>query len=545
VHEIQSFNPLYTDFFVLNETNFNRVGLNQHYYIETDTIKSSNDTDSADVSEKTYHVKCSPLLDPVHYLIGKYHKTENTHILPTLTNHSECCQKICNKNNASYIDGFFSYLSSRLKHNYNALNAIDFYGSYLAVQKVFKATVTDDLEYLYKSDYFIENIGKGVSICCGGMNNAFDDFTGLGSRTNKKRLVLDAELDATDIHADIIDISEPNEDNVDNDISVICEYEHVSEDSDEYSETSSQSEKYESSAGNNTDEENPAKETPAEYTGEDTEQDSDEYTEEDSEENIGEDEAYAYIENFPTNLIFLEKCDGTLDQLFVEHIIDETTGAACMMQIIMALIAFQKAFHFTHNDLHTNNIMYVNTDIEFLYYKYNNRFYKVPTYGKIFKIIDFGRAIYRFKNRIYCSDSFAPKGDAHSQYNTEPYFNEKHTRIDPNFSFDLCRLGTSIYDFVIEDEDMPRDEFQKTIYRWCLDDNGKNVLYRRNGEERYPGFKLYKMIARNVHAHTPQEQLKYPIFSQFMVPPLEAAKLNETEVRRYGLNIDLVTKEYQ
>ena len=42
VHEIQAFNPLYTDFFVLNDTNFNRVGLNQQYYIENDTIKSSN-----------------------------------------------------------------------------------------------------------------------------------------------------------------------------------------------------------------------------------------------------------------------------------------------------------------------------------------------------------------------------------------------------------------------------------------------------------------------------------------------------------------------
>ena len=243
-------------------------------------------------------------------------------------------------------------------------------------------------------------------------------------------------------------------------------------------------------------------------------------------------------------MIFLEKCDGTLDRLFMENDVNAELGAAYMMQIIMSLIAFQNAFHFTHNDLHTNNIMYINTDIEFLYYKYDNRFYKVPTYGKIFKLIDFGRAIYRFKNRIYCSDSFAPKGDAHSQYNTEPYFNEKKPRVEPNLSFDLCRLGTSIYDFVIENEDDTRDDFQETIYRWCLDDNGKNIMYRRDGEERYPGFKLYKMIARNVHSHTPQNQLKYPIFEQFMLPVSEAVKLDEQEVRRYGLNLDLIEKEY-
>lgn len=261
-------------------------------------------------------------------------------------------------------------------------------------------------------------------------------------------------------------------------------------------------------------------------------------------ESDDEPEAYAYIKDFPANLIFLEKCDGTLDKLFMDQKIDCDVGAACMMQIVMSLLAFQKAFHFTHNDLHTNNIMYVNTEAEWLYYKYDNQFYRVPTYGRIFKIIDFGRAIYRFKDRIYCSDSFAPKGDAHTQYNTEPYFNESRARIEPNPSFDLCRLGTSIYDFIIQDEEDERDELQETIYRWCQDDNGKNVMYRRDGEERYPGFKLYKMIAKNVHAHTPQEQLKFAFFQQFLMAPVDAAKLDETEVRAYGLNIDLVNKEY-
>jgi hypothetical protein len=161
--------------------------------------------------------------------------------------------------------------------------------------------------------------------------------------------------------------------------------------------------------------------------------------------------------------------------------------------------------------------MYVNTTEEFVYYKYNSKLYKVPTYGKIYKIIDFGRGIYKFQGKSYCSDSFAAGGDGHTQYNCEPYMNENKARIDPNYSFDLCRLGCSIYDFIIDDEEDPSDydEFQKTIDRWCLDDNGKNVLYKKNGEERYPEFKLYKMIARTVHQHIPQEQLQYPLFSQF------------------------------
>jgi hypothetical protein len=94
---------------------------------------------------------------------------------------------------------------------------------------------------------------------------------------------------------------------------------------------------------------------------------------------------------------------------------------------------------------------------------------------------------------------------------------EDKPRIDPNYSFDLCRLGCSIYDFIIDDDENEDeyDELQKTIVRWCLDDNGKNVLYKKNGEERYPNFKLYKMIARTVHHHTPQEQLNFTLFSQY------------------------------
>jgi hypothetical protein len=185
----------------------------------------------------------------------------------------------------------------------------------------------------------------------------------------------------------------------------------------------------------------------------------------------------------------------------------------------MNLIAYQKAFHFTHNDLHTNNIVYIKTEIEYLYYKYNGKTYKVPTYGKIYKIIDFGRAIYKLNGKIYCSDSFDVGGDASTQYNCEPFFNENKPRLEPNFSFDLCRLGCSIYDFILDeimDENEEIDDLQRTIIRWCSDDNNKNVLYKKNGEDRYPNFKLYKMIARSVNQHVPSSQLDDPYFSQFL-----------------------------
>ena len=184
--------------------------------------------------------------------------------------------------------------------------------------------------------------------------------------------------------------------------------------------------------------------------------------------------------------------------------------------------------------------MYVKTEQEYIYYIYDGRRYRVPTYGKLYKIIDFGRAIYKFQGRQFCSDSFAPGGDAATQYNIEPFMNKNKPRLEPNPSFDLCRLACSIFDFIIDNEDLDLselDDFQRIIHKWCLDDNGKNILYKRSGEERYPNFKLYKMIARTVHSCKPEDQLKEGIFAQFEYNGNDKDETNDTN---NIINVDLL-----
>ena len=143
----------------------------------------------------------------------------------------------------------------------------------------------------------------------------------------------------------------------------------------------------------------------------------------------------------------------------------------------------------------------------------------MPTFGKIYKIIDFGRAIYTFKGNLICSDSYAADGDAYTQYNMAPYMNENKARIDPNYSFDLCRLGCSLFDYFIEDIDEIKElksPIKKAMVEWVFDDANKNILYKNNGAERYPDFKLYKMIARTVNKHTPQNVIKKPVFEKYL-----------------------------
>ena len=216
----------------------------------------------------------------------------------------------------------------------------------------------------------------------------------------------------------------------------------------------------------------------------------------------------------------MEYCESTFDDLILNNDLSDEEWFSAFMQIIMILITYQKAFSFTHNDLHSNNVMYNQTDKKFIYYCYKKQYYKVPTFGRIFKIIDFGRSIYKFDGKLFCSDSFQNGNDAATQYNTEPYFNDKKSRLEPNFSFDLCRLACSIFDYVVEDMSEIKnidkcDPVTRLIVDWCLDDKGINMLYKNNGLDRYPDFKLYKMIARCVHNHTPQAQLERPEFKSF------------------------------
>ena len=252
----------------------------------------------------------------------------------------------------------------------------------------------------------------------------------------------------------------------------------------------------------------------------DDDDDDDGDDDDDDDDDQGED-VFININNFPVQMICLEKCEGTLDELLEQGNVSSKMGIAFMFQIVMTLLIYQNVFHMTHNDLHTNNIMYVSTSEEFLYYKFKNVKYKVPTYGYIFKIIDFGRSIYEIKGKRFCSDSFAPRGDGVTQYNCPPFMNINKPLVEPNQSFDICRLGCSIYDFILDScapiKAKKMTPFQNLINDWCKNDRGLNIMYKgKNGDERYPGFKLYKMIARQVHDKTPEMQLNRVCFKAFI-----------------------------
>ena len=552
VSDIQNYIPIYSNFFALTNTNFNSINLKQVYSLNNITKKHSENTFQGKVNDiygnthtKDIFFKYSPLLDPVKYMIGKYDNSNNMLFnLPTIIN-NDSHEKMRDTNNTAYIDSFFSYLSSQLLHHHGFIHGLDFYGSYISIKNDFMVNVVDDMEYLTVSPFFKKNLGQLFTLDYDFQmrHNAFD------TRTYKEPIkIMNKEENISIQLADIHDLDEldkllvDNNSNICDELNVVYENNNIVEvDNSSSSTSSSTSSSACSSRSSNTEneedevkeedddskkeddikkEEDDSKEEDDDSKEEDDDsKEEDEYSEEDSEED-DDDCVMATVKKFPVQLIALENCEDTLDSLITHNKLSDDEWDSIVIQILMSLITFQKTFQLTHNDLHTNNIMYIKTDITHLYYKVNNKNYKVPTFGRIFKIIDFGRAIYKFRKITICSDSFSRNGDASTQYNCEPYLNNKKPRLDPNPSFDLCRLGCSLFDMIVDDlkcVENVTSPILRIIISWCMDDNKRNVLYKNNGEERYPDFKLYKMIARTVHNHVPLTVLKNDYFNKYVI----------------------------
>ena len=225
------------------------------------------------------------------------------------------------------------------------------------------------------------------------------------------------------------------------------------------------------------------------------------------------------LKNIPVISLFIEKLEGTLcdcikDKLCLNDI------KSCLFQISFALNYLQKKYYFTHNDLHVCNVMYTTTTKQYIYYKLNNCYFKIPTFGKIWKIIDFGRSIITFKNKIFMNDSFSKYGEAEGQYmynSSIPYMKNKEGE-KPSFYFDLCRLSITILDEIryrYEDEvyDLNSDDLIK-IYDHFIDFM-KFMSTDKNGvrlDKENDDFDLYINITKNARNTLPNDIMMNDFF---------------------------------
>jgi hypothetical protein len=404
--------------------------------------------------------------------------------------------KIQSPHNQAYIDSFGSYLASRLREENLSPHFALHYGSLVCMSKKYLYNITDDFQSYKNEKWFWDGIeSKGVK---------FHILDHSGAAITDPLIVNDIIVPPTN-NAPPEEIELASENIIVEDMS-ITEIDDIDDDSDNNLSVSAS-----------------------------TINDEDEF-----------DDLNIYLEfnDMPIMMSFFEKQAGSMEDLLYDA--DEVGVAqgssaweerwtAWIFQIIIALSQLQSVYNMTHNDLHTNNILWSKTDKEYIYYRTQTKqIYKVPTYGKIFRIIDFGRAIYDIDTKTMISDDYLPGNDADGMYNFGPIFDPDLDLIEPNPSFDLSRLAVSCLEAIfpkfpkrasgkpkIMSKEEGRTMYETTsqlfnmIWSWLVTDDGENILLDSDNNEKHPSFELYVIIAEQIHNAIPSKQINKPIFNKY------------------------------
>lgn len=210
--------------------------------------------------------------------------------------------------------------------------------------------------------------------------------------------------------------------------------------------------------------------------------------------------------DFPVQLLCTEYIP--IDIKTIEDIFDIDFIRSITFQIIFSLSMAQKHYNIIHNDLHLGNIMFVSTKMEHIYYKYNDTYYQVPTYGYLIKIIDWNRGTFQINEDIFYNNCYRNNGVAFGQYYL-PYSKYKKKKIIiPNTSFDLCIFANSI----LQEYDISKNSDIYLFLKKMASNKEDQLLYTQ-----LEGFELYTFIAKNIHHAIPKEQLNNICFQNYRI----------------------------
>ena len=481
-------------------------------------------------------MKVTHLLDPIRWMKGEYSIPQHTGLPGHSKTWASAWTKLQDQTNQAYVETIASYALGKIREAGVSPHFNEFYGAFCATADKYHYNLTEEFRSFRHTRWFWHGQNRGLyklhvtdSKHKGSVvpQNVLDDIFREPSELSTGSGSSEEEVDVESINDDEASLHSDKMSNIS-----FAEIEDSAE----------------------------------ENVAEEEEEEDEEEEEEDDEEDDEEDESYiedkysiySEISKFPVMMIGIEKNDGTMDTLLDDYTQVgampgtpewELCWSAWVFQVLAALSVAQATFGFTHNDLHTNNIVWIKTEEEFLYYtKQSGEVFKVPTYGKLFRIIDFGRAIFKINDQLFFSDDFKSGNDAEGQYCFKPLCTKVTKEVLPNPSFDLCRLAVSLFDALFPDA--PEDKeggltlssepgltmeetvspLYNVLWSWMLDDDGRNVLVEPSGEERFPDFDLYKHIAEKVHCAIPAYQFSKAAFDRFQVNPSEV-----TEVKKWQL----------
>jgi len=532
-HDLQTYFPALSKLYRITKHQTNQIWLDSNLRITGIDISGTSGlcklqlVENTDVSSGTppsteetreAFLKVTHLLDPIRWMKGEYSIPKQRGLPWHSKTWAAAWTKIQDSSNQAYVEVVASYALGRLRDAGISPHFNQFYGAFCATADLYRYNLTEEFSSFRNTRWFWHGQKRGLyRIHVSRANNSTE------------------EVDAS-VLEDIL--REPSE-----------------FDTESGGDTVEGDEEYVSVNGDNLEEGDVASLHSAEMesmsfadekAGDDATHDTD----------MNDDyRVYAEIRDFPVMMIGIESNEGTMDSLLDNYTEVgalpgsdewEMKWSAWIFQVIAALSAAQAVFAFTHNDLHTNNIVWTTTKEEFMYYtKRSGEVFKVPTFGKLFRIIDFGRAIFSINSTQFISDDFKSGNDAEGQYCFKPLHPKPAKEVGPNPSFDLSRLAVSLFDSLFpehpspleggallsSEEDMEVTETVSPLYNalweWMIDNEGRNILVEPSGEERFPDFDLYKHIAAHVHCAIPSQQLSKPAFDRFQVNPSEVGDVKK------------------
>ena len=502
--------------------------------------KSKTDVDyNRFVAEIPMFMKSNPLLDVISYMEGKYEFNTNIPSIFSLKTN----KKINDVNNNAYLEVICAYYLNLLQQNKMCSLFPNYYGSFNGIAKNYVHDISEDYPHIRNSSWFTEssadlkyeiirnnnleeyrdlsfkNIEKidyererdnqykktrEIDInnsqvvdnyqvedsVSGEFKLDMDNLLDLDNSLNLEEISFQEQLDAIQkidsecLEKNIIELEEEHEkqeeeieiekfDLIPHEIDLKKELERLSDDTSSFEEDES-------------------------------------FNSDDSLDSLSSQgscifaETFIKIRDFPVQVLAMERLEITLTEL-VKLKLSLGEWKSYLFEICFGLAVAQKQFGFIHNDLHSDNIMFKSTKIKEKYYQYQNKYFKVPTYGRETKVIDFARGILKVGKRTYFSDVFKNEGDAGGQYN---YLN-KHKNKRFNFHFDLARLATTIYEFTQNNDEL--ECINKLLILWTESKSGDSFL------EMEDNFSLYVKIAESACNSLPKDQINSPFFSDFEV----------------------------
>lgn len=563
INNLQSYFPILSIYFNYynNEYSHKNFTLKSKYVLKniTDKIEYENKDSyikmmfngeilnnyNNEITNKRIFVKLSPILDVLPYLMNHYN-TSHTQTLPNIFSYISN-KKINSYNNSAYIDSFSSFALSRLTEKGLCPTFPFFYGTFSGVSEEFDFDISEEYDSIKNCKWFKQNMRDKFSIRkeqhkaftldseslnssdCGSLDcEELDINLDSDNESNNEK------LESSILGEDKIKLEEQVEDNENEENIKDCE----SKDDIENEDLNINDEDLTIN-----DEDLNINDEDIKFSDEDKDEDEDEDKDKDEDENEddewedinsdSDDESsgslssahtlnsedlldlesykniyYTRLKDFPVQLGVMELCDKTLDELIEdeEYEIKELEWKSILFQVCFGMAVAQKHYDFVHNDLHSSNIMLVNTKKKHIFVKYKQNYFKIPTFGKIAKIIDFGRATFRIDDKLFFSDVFKKYGDAEGQY-SYPYNNSlKKCKILPNKSFDLARLSTTIVEYFENDS-----ELYNLMKSWATDRYGNSLIYEEDD------FDLYRNIAKNVLNSVPKDQLNKKVFRCFKI----------------------------